>query len=301
METVVRIGTHDGVFHADDVFAVAALQSVYQNAIVARSRDPEVLDKCHILVDVGGEYNGETKFDHHQQGRAGERPNGVLYSSFGLVWKRYGEHICGNAEIADIIDRRLVQHVDMIDNGQHMFPSAVSPYSGAQQFNISTFVSLMNPRWDELSNGDTDEDVQFYSAVSIAGSILLRLIAQVRSEMKARNEVRDACLAASEGGIILMNRSVPWAQAVHDFASKNAKYVVFPDTRGSWMVQAIPVAPGSFKSRKPLPAEWGGLRDKAFAEKTGVSEGIFCHPNLFICGAKSLSAAMTLASMALTA
>ena len=41
--TVKKIGTHDGPFHADEVFAVAALRRLYPDAYVIRSRDPEAL------------------------------------------------------------------------------------------------------------------------------------------------------------------------------------------------------------------------------------------------------------------
>ena len=40
-------------------------------------------------------------------------------------------------------------------------------------------------------------------------------------------------------------------------------YVVYEDeTNKSWRVQAVPVEADSFESRKPLPEEWCGLRDR---------------------------------------
>ncbi len=56
-----------------------------------RTRDLEVINKADIVIDVGGEYNADTgRFDHHQRGGAGERENGIPYSSFGLIWQKYG-------------------------------------------------------------------------------------------------------------------------------------------------------------------------------------------------------------------
>ncbi len=296
LRTYVRVGTHDGQFHADDVFAVAALRMTYEDVILVRSRDPIVLASCDILADVGGEYNPDTnKFDHHQRGRAGARSNGVLYSSFGLVWQKFGAHLCGGDQsIADMVDQRMVQHIDMIDNGQHMF-SGTSQFPGAQQFNTSTFVALLNPRYDEVP---ADYESAFHAALIFAEHALHRMIGSCIGERKARDEVKEACLAAGHSPVIVMNRFAPWQNCVHEFSAESAQFIVFPGDTGTWMVQAIPKSPGSFTPRRALPEAWGGLRDAQLQELTGVSDAVFCHPGLFICGAKTLAGAMRLAFMA---
>lgn len=66
----VLIGTHSGHFHADEALAVWFLRQLptYSNSTLVRTRDPAVLDTCHTVVDVGGEYNhdknryGHTKY-----------------------------------------------------------------------------------------------------------------------------------------------------------------------------------------------------------------------------------------------
>jgi uncharacterized UPF0160 family protein len=76
-------------------------------------------------------------------------------------------------------------------------------------------------------------------------------------------------------------------------------YVVFPGPGGrQWMCQQVAAAKGSFAGRRPLPEKWAGLRDQAFAEMTGVEDGVFCHPGRFICGAKSREGALRLAALA---
>ena len=39
----MRVVTHDGTFHADDVFAYAVLRAALPNAMLVRSRDPDIL------------------------------------------------------------------------------------------------------------------------------------------------------------------------------------------------------------------------------------------------------------------
>ena len=64
------IGTHDGSFHCDEALAISMLKILpeFQDSPVLRTRKPELLAQCHIVVDVGAEYKPESlRFDHHQR------------------------------------------------------------------------------------------------------------------------------------------------------------------------------------------------------------------------------------------
>jgi uncharacterized UPF0160 family protein len=55
-----------------------------------RSRDPDVLDACDVVVDVGAVYDEATlKFDHHQRGFTEVFGHGfeTKLSSAGLIYK----------------------------------------------------------------------------------------------------------------------------------------------------------------------------------------------------------------------
>ena len=39
---------------------------------------------------------------------------------------------------------------------------------------------------------------------------------------------------------------------------------------GSWRIQAVPVSPNSFDSRKKLPEAWCGLRDSVLSDKVNI-------------------------------
>ena len=89
----MRIGTHNGVFHADEALAVAMLMRVFPGSEVIRTRDNNVLQTLDLLCDVGAEFDANRmRFDHHQRGFAtyfGDRRNTVL-SSAGLIYTFYG-------------------------------------------------------------------------------------------------------------------------------------------------------------------------------------------------------------------
>ena len=55
----MKIGTHDGRFHCDEVLACVMLRNYtekFKNATIIRTRDPSLLENCDIIVDVGGKY-----------------------------------------------------------------------------------------------------------------------------------------------------------------------------------------------------------------------------------------------------
>ncbi len=63
------IATHNGKFHADEVFAISLLRRLerFAEAEIIRTRDTELLKTADVVVDVGGQYDPATdRYDHHQ-------------------------------------------------------------------------------------------------------------------------------------------------------------------------------------------------------------------------------------------
>ena len=122
----MKVATHPGNFHADEVFAIAALGLAAGPLEIVRTRDERELDAADARVDVGGRSDPATgDYDHHQKGGAGERANGIRYASFGLVWRdarRARWRAAPRPRAA--IDERLVQGVDANDTGQTIIESA---------------------------------------------------------------------------------------------------------------------------------------------------------------------------------
>jgi uncharacterized UPF0160 family protein len=61
----------------------------------------------------------------------------------------------------------------------------------------------------------------------------------------------------------------------------------------------MPVSVDSFENRKPLPAEWRGLRDEELSEKSGIPGCVFVHAAGFIGGNKTYGGAVLMAQKAL--
>ena len=282
------IVTHNGNFHADDVFSVAALKSIFSSFTLIRTRDLEIIAKADIVIDVGGEYDAETgRFDHHQRGGAGERENGIPYSSFGLIWQKYGLDICqGNQDVANALDAGLVSSIDAIDCGHVKgVPEGIS---------LSQTISMFNPTWQE----DSHFDSCFDEAVNFASRVLTRFIAAANGGISAKTIVANAIDNAQDPRVIVLEKYTPWKTTVHAISNK-ALYMIYPSGTGQWRIQTVPVEPGSFEDRKPLPKEWAGLSDAALQDKTGIDDAMFCHNGLFIAGAETFEGTMKMAVIAL--
>lgn len=65
----MKIATHNGKFHADEVFAISMLRRLerFADAEIIRTRDAQLLETADVVVDVGGKYDPAAhRYDHHQ-------------------------------------------------------------------------------------------------------------------------------------------------------------------------------------------------------------------------------------------
>lgn len=289
------VATHDGSFHADEVFAVATLSLVDGSVRVARSRDPEVLAGADMRVDVGFRFDPQTgDYDHHQRGFDARRDNGVGYAAFGLVWRQFGVRICeGDRAVAGAVDVTLVQAIDAGDTGLQLTRSLVD---GVRPMTVSALIGGFNPRWDEAVDPE-EERRRFDDAVDLARGVLTREIAVAASAQRARRIVEEAIAAAADPRVVELPVNAPWKQALVP-ASADALFVIYPKRQG-YGLEAVPRELGSFENRRDLPAEWAGLQDADLAAVTGVDDAVFCHGKRFLTVARSHEGIRRLAELAL--
>jgi uncharacterized UPF0160 family protein len=292
----MRVATHPGNFHADDVFAVAVLGLVHGELDIVRTRDDATVAAAGARVDIGGRSDPAAgDFDHHQRGGAGERANGIRYASFGLVWREFGPALAGGEDAAAAIDERLVQGVDANDTGQNISAALID---GIRPMTVSGVIAALNPAWDEELTA-AEEDARFAEAVALASGILERELAGARAYRRGLDIVRAAIERATDPRLIELDRKAPWHETVVTTAPE-ALYVVYPKADG-WGMQAVPKALGEFANRKDLPEAWGGHADAELAEITGVPDAMFAHIKGFYASARSREGILALARQALDA
>ncbi len=290
MKTIV---THNGAFHADDVFAIATLQLAYgvDQVSVTRTRDESVIAAADIVVDVGGVYDVATsRFDHHQIG-APVRANGIPYAGFGLVWQTYGEQVAGSAEVAAEIERKLVLAVDADDTGITL---ADLRNPDIPTFELDHVIRSFVPVRGSVDNTDD----AFLAAVTFARGLLSRLIVKKTASIVMDALVANVYARASDKRCLVFTEPVSSGVCI-DFP--DVEVVVMPDDPAinkNWTATTIRKEHGSFDARVSFLESWRGLRGVELATVSGVPDAVFCHKAGFFFVAGSREGAVQAAEMA---
>ncbi|MFA5934655.1 MAG: MYG1 family protein [Candidatus Paceibacterota bacterium] len=295
----ISVAVHSGKFHADDVFSVATL-SLYLNIPpedfdIKRTRDVETIKKADYVFDVGFLNNGETRFDHHQKGGAGVRSDNIPYASFGSVWKKFGEKICGDKLVADRIDKKIIEPLDAEDSGVNI---TTCLFKDVSHFTVSDLIYHFNPTWKEDLN---KIDESFLKAVKFAKSILEREIKRAKDTLEefkiAESIIKDKYEKTEDKRIILIEDDLPWKEIVNKF--KEPLFVIVnSDVDKTWRVYGVRDDMKVFNYRKYLPESWAGKEKEDLALVSGVKDAIFCHTARFLCAAKTLEGAVEMARKA---
>ncbi|KAG5980459.1 hypothetical protein E4U55_004002 [Claviceps digitariae] len=233
LKTGPIIGTHSGHFHADEALAVHMLRMLppYRHSSLVRTRDPNLLQTCHTVVDVGGEYDPQRhRYDHHQRGFATTFPGrATKLSSAGLVYMHFGKAIIaqklgvpedeaadadadvqangGNPLVKLLHDKlyeSFVEALDAHDNGISSFDPAAVAAAGLEKrfsngaFTLGAMVGRFNPHWNEPTPQDPQaaqqaEDARFEQASQRIGEEFERALDYYTSAwLPAREIVQKA-------------------------------------------------------------------------------------------------------------
>lgn len=288
----MKIVTHNGHFHADELLAVAALLLKYPNAEVIRSRSEEVIASADIAVDVGQIYDpAKLRFDHHQKGGAGDRPNGIPYASFGLVWRQYGEDLAGGVEEAKIIEERIAMPIDANDNGIDLYEMK---FTGFRDYALGDFFETF------AYGSETMEDYEagFTKALVVARDFLDREIAAAKDTVSDWNKVKEIYSLSEDKKIIVLPEPMHWKKVLIPLETY---YVVSGRQDNQWAARAVPKNSYGFELKKPFPTSWGGLSHKTLGDVSGVPSAVFCHRDCWLAVAETKEGAIELAKKALNA
>lgn len=292
----IVIVTHNGQFHADDVFGTAVLSLLLEETHeieIIRTRDKEKIEQADYVLDTGNIFDPEkNRFDHHQTGGAGIRENGIPYASFGLIWKKYGEALSGSKEVADELEQMLVLSIDARDNGINV---STSSYPGVLPYEIRDIVTAFRITWKEDKVKLYDN---FISILKIAKEIIKREIKNIKDIQEAKKLVLDIYNKTEDKRLLILDTYYPYSAVINNMPE--VLLVIYPDlSDGNWSIETIPEAPFSYTSKILFPENWGGKNNSNLEEATGVKGSIFCHNRRFITVAKNKEAAIELAHIAL--
>lgn len=285
----ITVGTHNGIFHLDELVAVALISILHGgNISVVRTRDLNTLKLCDIVVDVGGGL-----YDHHMPGGNGKRESGTPYASAGLIWQAFGDHILaslgctkGNIDTCKVrVDKELIEDLDRIDNGI----KAKSPFE---------YISFFLPDWED----EKSADFCFMEALTTTTLILKKAIIKIIREENDNVNLRIALAISGIGNIMdIPSQFIKWHSVVIEHNAESPSkvdFVVFPYPTGGYAAQCVPPSKeGFFDQRIPFPKEWAGQTEK-LAKISGVKGATFCHNACFFVRGETREAVIELCKIA---
>jgi uncharacterized UPF0160 family protein len=262
-------GTHDGTFHADEVTACGLLMLVdlIDEDKIIRTRDPQLLDQCEYVCDVGGLYDPQNKlFDHHQVDYQGS------FSSAGMILKYLANNEYLKQKEYDFLHHNLVMGIDAHDNGKDpLIPGYCS---------FSHIISNFTPIHYDSSSDEQNE--AFHRALQFTYDYLKRLLERFKYTQSCRQIVMD-CMAQYKDCLIF-DQNIPWIESFFemDGGKHPAKFVIMP-SGSHWKLRGIPPSyQERMKVRLPQPKEWAGLLDEDLKRVSNIPGAIFCHKGRFI-------------------
>ena len=323
----LTIGTHNGTFHCDETLACSMLKLLdrFKDAEIVRTRDYGLLDKCDIVVDVGGVYDPEAKrFDHHQKTFShtinsldSSKKWSIKLSSAGLVYVHYGREIISSIlgtqvqdkvteKVFDKVYENFIQEIDAIDNG-------INAHDGEPRYSISTNlssrVSNLSPNWNDQ---DQDFDVGFYKAMELTRTEFVDKVCYYGKVWWAARDIVSKCIQErfnvhSSGRVLEFSQGgVPWKEHLFELeveeglsGDNSILYVLYTDQNGMWRIQCVPEQPKSFTNRLGLPEAWRGVRDQDLENVSNIAGATFVHSGGFIGGNKTKEGVIAMAEVAL--
>lgn len=293
---MLTLVTHSGPFHADEVFAVALFKIYWPEPFkIVRSREPKVIKAADIVVDVGREYDpARRRFDHHQTlpSALSLRPNGIPYSSCGLVWQYLGVEFKIDPPIYERFDRVVAQPIDASDSGFDLFQSRVP---GVKPYSVGKVIDSFMPLDD---NDPALFDQGFFKALELAESLVQAELQLAELITRDEQELKSLYQAAGDRRFVVAERYLKIDRVTEKLPE--LLYLVEPSAQvGHWQVVAIRQNPDLYALRRPLPESWTNKTEAEFQQLTGVPDAIFCHKNRFLAIAASREGALALAQRAL--
>jgi uncharacterized UPF0160 family protein len=321
----VSVAVHDGRFHTDEVLGVSILKILYDLLHIKldlyRTRDPNLLNKCDIVLDVGQIYDpARRRFDHHQK-ECNETftPNSTIkLSSAGMTWKEYGHLLVqllliernmaaaaaaaaalSDDEIQTIVDKcytqsyyQVIQEVDAHDNGQSpIYEEYDRPeiYRFRKYLDLGQTIAKLNRTQDESSVEAKNK--QFVIASQLMEGIFLihvnSIIDEVITEVKELPALLEVYKKRNLEYLLDIPNGVthdPKFINKVDVAEKLLYNIYYQEHSGNWVFGTMQKKGSQFVNRKNL-LSMESL--KALLTPEEMSQVVFVHKNLFCGSAKT--------------
>jgi len=249
---MIKVATHNGIFHADEVTATALLKRFYDDSLEVTRLPHQTaeFEEFDLVVDLGKQYDGKKYFDHHHDKEL-EASNMLIFT-----------YLYTNDYISKIEYEALYELMEIISNndiGVGDKPSVDSIVKVVQSMNQEDIYSR-------------EQDESFWRAVNLVGMYIDNIVDEANKTAE-----RSAKLEKSvevEPNILELPEFIQgWNTLIFDFHEfKDIDIVMWEDTiQNKWKAQVVPDAIGSF-----------GRRNRALVNKEAEGKE-FIHQGEFFC------------------
>ena len=237
--------THNGKFHADEVFATAVLKlALGSNIEVIRTRDiTDNILQNHIVYDVGN-----SEFDHHAEDNR-QHADGTPMAAFGLIWKKFG--LTAIKHVKNVDDKILNRTFEKVED--HLVISVDGADNGVDQdaFSVSNVISDV-PNFEE--------------AVDMASMILKNRIDKALKSSADEFMIRETLVEINEDTIFLP-QSGSWRFLIDEMP--NLKFVIYKNNNEQFNIQAASVTRESNTPKQELSENLQNYPGFIFRHKAG--------------------------------
>jgi uncharacterized UPF0160 family protein len=319
---MIKIQTHNGKIHADEVASVALLTSYFskngKTISIIRSR---IIDEtADIYVDVGLEYDhSKGKYDHHQKDFSEIWDNSLSFrklsvsqintekevylSSAGLIWRHYGKEIVelylsNNADeydesfnyseetisdLVNIIYYKLIRDIDAEDNGIEL--------DSFTKLNLGDLVNSLNC---EDSCNEEIQNENFCRAVSLIGEIFdIKFKEIINGYLNFQKDIETLQKMDLSGPYLIINEHIPTIfKCLNKLDSENKiKFCIFCNSdKPEYTIKTRRNKGNKFNPLCPIDVSYSlNNSDKI----------IFIHPGKFLAKTLDLETAIKIVEMSL--
>lgn len=254
-------------------------------------------EKIHIY-NVGGVYNSSCGcFDCGTGSRETtlwrSEPTYQSYGAAGLLWYTYG--IPFIAKQHKTLPERSVRQV-MLQIDQEIICLA-------DQGGLSEKWHFLQKLKLKQAQNETNRLSLFLECCELARYELVQAIERAVSEISGRDIIKAALEEAEDSKVLVLpSHFQNWRKTVLQLLDTKIPiiYTVLPERKtAGWRVETMPATkePGS-KPQKLFPEAWRGRQDTNLVEITGIKDAKYCASNGSYATARTSSAAIELANLA---
>ena len=217
------IATHNKIFHADEITAIALLKifTNYEIEVERIDHDSKDFSKYDFVIDISKKFDGIKYFDHHQF-KGGKSSAGLIWDYIGLN-KKYPKI----SKLIDLIDRNDVG------------------LEKAKPFEFSSLIKCYNTR--NLTS--KEQTSQFFKAVDFAKTIILSMKEMEEEIINAKEIINNSFNFNHNPKIIELKEFTPyWTTYINGVTMPFVKAVVWEDEEeNNWKVKVPSKTVGSFE------------------------------------------------------